>query len=115
VLAARALMAVGPCHSVTDGKRKMVTAVKEVAKQLGNRPATCRKYYIHPAMFDAYAYGSLFTATRQGAEQELAYNGKGLAAEEYAVMVIIAEYLENLTRKADGMAKAKHDEKARAA
>ena len=32
----------------------MVEAVKIAAKQLGNRPATCRKYYIHPAIFELY-------------------------------------------------------------
>jgi DNA topoisomerase-1 len=115
VLAARELAAVGPCRSASDGKRKIVTAVKRVAAELGNRPATCRKYYIHPAMFDAYADGSLFTVMRQGAEQQQAYEGKGLAAEEYAVMVIVAKHLESLTMRAEGMAKAKHDEKARAA
>jgi DNA topoisomerase-1 len=114
VLAARELAAAGPCRSDTEGKRKIVSAVKNVAAQLGNRPATCRKYYIHPAMFDAYADGSLFAAMRRGMEQQQAYQGKGLAAEEYAVMVIIAQHLEDLTKKAEGMAKAKHDEKAAA-
>lgn len=37
----------------------MVDAVKIAAKQLGNRPATCRKYYIHPAVFAAYEAGGL--------------------------------------------------------
>src|SRR5207302_6505093 len=83
VLAARELVEVGPCRSASEGKRKIVSAVKKVAAQLGNRPATCRKYYIHPAMFDAYADGSLFTAMRHGAEQQEAYKGKGLAPEEY--------------------------------
>ncbi|MBE9062578.1 DNA topoisomerase IB [cf. Phormidesmis sp. LEGE 11477] len=32
----------------------IVEAVKVAAKQLGNRPATCRKYYIHPAIFKTY-------------------------------------------------------------
>jgi len=32
----------------------MVEAVKTAAKQLGNRPATCRRYYIHPAVFELY-------------------------------------------------------------
>ena len=96
VLAARELVEVGPCRNESDGKRKIVTAVKNVAQKLGNRPSTCRKYYIHPAMFEAYSDGSLFETMRQGAEQEKAYNGDGLRAEEYAVMVIIAKSLEEL-------------------
>jgi DNA topoisomerase I len=100
VLAARELAAAGPCRNPTDGKRKMVAAIKSVARHLGNRPATCRKYYIHPAIFDAFSDRSLFTALSHGAEQEQAYNGKGLLAEEYAVMVIVAQYLENLAKAA---------------
>lgn len=34
-------------------------AIKSAARQLGNRPATCRKYYIHPAIIDAYEAGYL--------------------------------------------------------
>lgn len=37
----------------------IVNAVKVAAKQLGNRPATCRKYYIHPVVFKAYEAGKL--------------------------------------------------------
>jgi DNA topoisomerase-1 len=33
--------------------------VKAVAEHLGNRPATCRKYYIHPAILDTYSSGGL--------------------------------------------------------
>ena len=33
------------------------SAIKSVAQRLGNRPATCRKYYIHPAIIDAYTEG----------------------------------------------------------
>ncbi len=40
----------------------MVEAVKMAAKQLGNRPATCRKYYIHPCLFEAYEAGGLSQA-----------------------------------------------------
>ena len=36
-----------------------------MASILGNRPATCRKYYVHPAVLEAYADGSLFDAVAQ--------------------------------------------------
>jgi DNA topoisomerase-1 len=35
-------------------KKGTLTAIKQVAQQLGNTPAVCRKCYIHPAVFDAY-------------------------------------------------------------
>ena len=100
VLAARELVAVGRPHGPTDAKKRIVKAVKRVAEKLGNRPAASRKYYIHPAMFEAYEDGSLFETMRAGVEQEQAYHGKGLRAEEYAVMVIIAKAMEKLAKAA---------------
>lgn len=40
-------------------EQNVVTAVKEVAEVLGNTPAVCRKYYIHPAIIDSYHTGEL--------------------------------------------------------
>ena len=95
VLAARELASMERSRSAAQAKRNIAGAVKEVSKQLGNRPAACRKYYIHPAIFEAYEDGSLFDVMRQGMEQQKTYNGKGLSPEEYSVMVLIAEYLKN--------------------
>jgi DNA topoisomerase I len=100
VLAARELVAVRPARGPTDARKRIVTAVRRVAEKLGNRPAACRKYYIHPAMFEAYEDRSLFETMREGIEQEKAYNGQGLRAEEYAVMVIIAKSMEKLAKAA---------------
>ena len=46
-------------------KQVLVDVVKEVASKLGNKPATCKKYYIHPALMECYAAGTL----RQFAEK----------------------------------------------
>lgn len=40
-------------------KSVLVDVVKDVASKLGNKPATCRKYYIHPAVMECYAAGTL--------------------------------------------------------
>jgi DNA topoisomerase I len=100
VLAARELHAAGPCKNASEGKRTIVGAIKNVAKKLGNRPATCRKYYVHPAIIDAYSDGTLFPAMEQGEAQNAAYSGLGLRAEEYSVMVLIAEYQQKLAKAA---------------
>ncbi|MBZ5581779.1 MAG: DNA topoisomerase IB [Acidobacteriia bacterium] len=100
LLAAREIYAAGPAPNPTAAKKTVVNAIKSVAAQLGNRPATCRKYYIHPAIFDAYADRTLFQTMEQGQRQEAAYNGSGLRPEEYAVMVIIAEYQQRLAKAA---------------
>ncbi len=59
VLAAVALGDCEACASQTQVKKNIVATVKQVAERLGNRPATCRKYYVHPAVLDSYAAGEL--------------------------------------------------------
>ncbi len=103
MLAARELVMQGPCRSEREGKKKILDAVRGVARRLGNRPATCRKYYVHPAVVEAYAQGSLFPVMREGLEQEQAYNGHGLLPEEYAVLTTVADYQEKQVRQARGV------------
>jgi len=55
--AIKAFRLLGPADSPTAAKKNVVEAVKKVAAILGNRPATCRKYYIHPAVTEAYLSG----------------------------------------------------------
>ena len=99
VLAVRAFREAGPPTSASHAKKCSVDVIKQVAKQLGNRPATCRKYYVHPAVLDAYADSSLFRVMEQGEEQDSTYSGLGLSPEEYTVMVIVASYQGGLARK----------------
>jgi DNA topoisomerase I len=42
-----------------EAKTVLVDVVKEVAERLGNKTATCKKYYIHPAVFECYSAGTL--------------------------------------------------------
>ena len=58
---AQRLTAFGPGQSQTESKKNIVQAVSETAKRLGNRPAACRKYYIHPAIFDSYLEETIFS------------------------------------------------------
>jgi DNA topoisomerase-1 len=100
VLAARELHAIGPAQSETALKRNIVGATKRVAQRLGNRPATCRKYYIHPAVLEAYNRSTLDEMMHRGEQQASAYAGLGLRPDEYCVMVAIAEYREKLAKAA---------------
>jgi DNA topoisomerase-1 len=100
LLAVRELAVAGPAHTESQAKKVVVAAIKAVAAQLGNRPATARKYYVHPAILEAYMDSSLFPVLAQGEEQDTTYAGLGLRPEEYAVMVIIAAQQEKLARAA---------------
>jgi DNA topoisomerase-1 len=66
-------------------RKHVVAMVKEVAEQLRNTPAVCRKCYIHPALIDAFLAGEL-------AGLRLATPRKGLRAEESLLM----RFLEKL-------------------
>ena len=54
------LAALGPAGSESETKRNIVQAVKETAQHLGNQPAACRKYYIHPVVFESYVEQTMF-------------------------------------------------------
>ena len=60
VLALKGFVESGKEKTKTDVKKKVVEVIKYVADELGNTPAICRKYYIHPEIISAYEDGSLF-------------------------------------------------------
>jgi len=59
VLALSALLEIGPCETEKEAGRAVVAAVKQVSALLGNRPAICRKFYVHPLVIESYLDGSL--------------------------------------------------------
>lgn len=59
-LAANFLLAKCECDAPSEAvKSALVDVIKEVAGKLGNKPATCKKYYIHPAIMDCFSGGTL--------------------------------------------------------
>ena len=46
-------------NGVEVAKSALVDVVKDVAGKLGNKPATCRKYYIHPTVMQCFSAGTL--------------------------------------------------------
>lgn len=64
VKAVEILTQIGPSVSDTQTafKKRTVEVIKEVAKHLGNTVAVCRKYYVHPAIFEADAKGLLHSS-----------------------------------------------------
>ena len=84
------LAALGPADMQT-AKRNIVAAVKETAKLLGNRPAACRKYYVHPALFESYSDQTIFAIMRNFSPDAPAAPGK-LRPAEAAVLRLIESY-----------------------
>jgi DNA topoisomerase-1 len=59
VHAAVQLSLCGACSAEAEIKKNIVAAIKAVAERLNNRPAVCRKHYVHPAILEAYTSGVL--------------------------------------------------------
>ena len=57
ILAAVELRRMGAAASRREADRNIVRAIDEVAARLGNTRAVCRKYYVHPALLNAYLMG----------------------------------------------------------
>jgi DNA topoisomerase-1 len=93
VQTALALAEVGGFSSETEAKRNIVAAIKRTASHLGNRPATCRNYYVHPAILDAYMDGTLLRSIAPPGEphsgQQGALSQAALYPEEECVVSII--------------------------
>jgi len=81
----------GPAETQTDTKKNVVQAIKEVSQRLGNRPATCRKYYVHPAVLEAYSDGSLFDAIKKCS---------GGQRQDECVMALVSNYVTKLAAQA---------------
>ena len=89
-LAALTLETLGASESETAAKKNVVTAVKAVAAKLGNRPATCRKYYVHPVILDAYMNGRLLHSLERH---------KGARRAERCVLELVKRYAAGSQRK----------------
>jgi DNA topoisomerase-1 len=85
--AALAFEDLGACESETEARKNVVAAVKVVAEKLGNRPATCRKYYIHPAVIEAYIEGSLLIHLKEITGQR---------REEVCIIKLVESYVARL-------------------
>lgn len=57
MVAAVELRTIGPAASRREADRNIVRALDAVAATLGNTRTVCRKYYVHPALLNAYYRG----------------------------------------------------------
>lgn len=91
VQCALAFEEIGPFETEAEAKKNVVAAIKTAAKRLGNRPATCRNYYVHPGILEAYTDGALLSVLQRTARQENSDSAAGLRREELCVMAIIGK------------------------
>ncbi len=86
LLALAALEELGPAPSEREAKSTIVAAIDRVAERLNNTRPICRKYYVHPAVFDAYLAGTLLQTNGTRAAAALA---NGLRPEEQGLVRLL--------------------------
>ncbi|MGI8498945.1 MAG: DNA topoisomerase IB [Gemmatimonadaceae bacterium] len=70
MLTAEALRAMGAAPTRREAERNVVRAIDKTAVRLGNTRSVCRKYYIHPALIDAYLDGCVLPPNLEPAWNE---------------------------------------------
>jgi DNA topoisomerase-1 len=98
VLASLALSEFESFDTEATAKRNVTRAIEQVAAQLGNTVAVCRKSYIHPEVVECYLDGSLLGLLQGRVEKALREDLAGLRSEEAAVLALLQQ---RLSREAD--------------
>lgn len=101
LLAAGALARQATPPSKTAVQRAEAAAVKEVATELGNTAAVCRKCYIHPAVFEAFEDGTLLPLLRPKRHRKAGAGSRGgLRQEESQLIRLLRAAVRSPKRKA---------------
>jgi DNA topoisomerase I len=92
-----AIVALATCaayETQSEYKKNVAQMYKAVSGTLGNTVAVCKKYYVHPAVIEAYQDGTLLSLFEQQADK----NGKDdMQRAEAAVMALLRERLLQAT------------------
>lgn len=88
VYAGNSLNAKGLFETETEMKKNIVTTIKEVAKHLGNTPAVCRTYYVHPTVIRSYEKKKLIKHFEEVLKADVKAK---LHPREYAIWTLIKE------------------------
>jgi DNA topoisomerase-1 len=100
VLAVRTLLELQGVTSNAQVKRNIAQAIESVAAKLGNTKAVCRKCYVHPAVLEAYADGSLFKLSRLRRRKPKAGSSNELTNEEAVVLTLLSRRLKRAGQSA---------------
>jgi DNA topoisomerase I len=86
ILAVDALTQVGAWTSQRQAKSNVLRAIDLVAEQLNNTRAVCRKYYVHPAVFETYLAGTMLEHLQNGPKQSVTQD---LTSEEMGMVRLL--------------------------
>ena len=91
ILAVAALTEVGEWTSKRQANANVLKAIDRVAQQLNNTRAVCRKYYVHPAVFEYYLAGTMLETLQNGTKES---SKSKLSPEEAAVVRLLRHHLD---------------------
>jgi DNA topoisomerase-1 len=91
LMAVAALTEIGAWSSQRQAKSNILRAIDRVAEQLNNTRAICRKYYVHPAVFDTYLAGTMLEELQNGTKSG---TKEDLSAEEAAVVRLLRRHVD---------------------
>ena len=89
VLAAMAFERLDRPKNPTVAAKMVATVVKDVATELRNTPATCRKYYIHPKLIELFQKGTLGKSLANARTVVHQSPVRGLSHDEQAVLTLL--------------------------
>lgn len=89
----RAFKSIGESESESDCKKKIVAALDEVSKQLGNTRTVCKKYYVHPGIIKLYEEKNLLKYLSELDKIEQPDDLAGLTSEERVLMKILKQLM----------------------
>jgi DNA topoisomerase-1 len=92
--AAAALREMGPATTKKAAEKNVKTAVDRTAALLGNTRGVCRKYYIHPALLEAYLEGSVLPPEDKSGWHERRHSGPTLRHHEAEVLAFLKARIE---------------------
>ncbi|MBE9156068.1 DNA topoisomerase IB [Nodosilinea sp. LEGE 06152] len=83
---AKILNELGEATSKTQAQANIREAIKGAAQHLGNRVATCRKFYVHPTVIKAYEEGWLLEVWQEAAQAPSDFD---LTDDEKALIAVL--------------------------
>ncbi|MFL5403471.1 MAG: DNA topoisomerase IB [Gemmatimonadales bacterium] len=90
LLAVAALTEVGTWTTQRQAKSNVLRAIDRVAEQLNNTRAVCRKYYVHPVVFETYLAGTMADELQDGTKEAAK---SALADDEASVVRLLRRHL----------------------
>jgi DNA topoisomerase-1 len=94
MLAAEALREMGPAASRREADRNIIAAVDRTKAKLGNTRSVCRKYYIHPALIEAYLQGDVLPPAGGKEWQPRGVAGSKLRRHEHETLEFLKARIE---------------------